>query len=51
MSVVFNNAATVKLWVALHDAVSQNVLSAIHLMDLCDKLPALEVSHVLPLVV
>ncbi|CAB3252613.1 unnamed protein product [Arctia plantaginis] len=42
VSLVFHNAATVKFWEPLRVAVSQNVTSAVNVMDLCDKLPALE---------
>lgn len=45
MSVVFHSAATLKFDEALDVAVDQNVRSVMRLMDICDKLPNVDVSH------
>lgn len=45
VSIVFHSAATLKFDEELQKAVEQNVLSVIRLMDICDKLPNIEVSR------
>lgn len=44
VSIVFHSAATLKFDEELKIAVDQNVRSVMRLMDICDRLPKIEVS-------